>query len=125
MSLLDNVLVSMNLLDEDEEVCDPIEITDNKKQPLLLFLNKHFGDAGIVCIHIKTFIDSREVVDTVVENNVVLISIEGFQDKEQAQRVIDFVAGAVYALDGTFQRISDVVFIASPGTVDIYGDVAR
>jgi cell division inhibitor SepF len=44
-------------------------------------------------------------------------------NKENAQRVIDFLSGAVYALDGNIQKISSGIFIVVPLNVDIMGDL--
>ena len=40
-------------------------------------------------------------------------------DKEQSQRTIDFVCGAAHALNGTAQKISDMVFIFTPSNVSL------
>ncbi len=40
-------------------------------------------------------------------------------DEEVAQRVIDFVAGAVYAMDGLVKKISTAVFLAVPPSVKV------
>ncbi|MBE5732904.1 MAG: cell division protein SepF [Clostridiales bacterium] len=40
-------------------------------------------------------------------------------DEEVAQRVLDFVAGAIYALDGLIKKISTDVFLAVPPFVQV------
>lgn len=40
-------------------------------------------------------------------------------DKEQSQRTIDFICGAAHALNGTAQKISDMVFIFTPSNVSL------
>ena len=42
---------------------------------------------------------------------------------EQAQRFVDFVAGAVFALDGTVQRVSERVLVAVPMSVRLSADL--
>jgi cell division inhibitor SepF len=41
---------------------------------------------------------------------------------EISQRIIDFISGSCYALDGNLQKISNYIFIATPNSVDISGD---
>ena len=40
----------------------------------------------------------------------------------KVERIIDFISGSCYALDGNLQKISNYIFIATPNSVDISGD---
>ena len=40
-----------------------------------------------------------------------------------AQRMVDFLSGAVYCLDGDIQKISNGIFIATPASIEITGDL--
>ena len=44
-------------------------------------------------------------------------------DVELAQRIIDFISGACYAIDGNLQKVSNYIFILTPHSVDITGDL--
>lgn len=68
-----------------------------------------------------TFEDSQEICDTLLTGRATVINLEGFDDK-LAQRTMDFISGAVYAINGKLHRISNCIFIVSPDTVDISGD---
>lgn len=75
-----------------------------------------------VCIMKPTsFEDSQDVCDMLLSGRAAVINLEGF-DVEIAQRVMDFVSGAVYALNGKLHQISSYIFIISPDNVDISGD---
>ena len=43
-------------------------------------------------------------------------------DGDTAQRIIDFVSGSCYAVDGSLQKISNYIFVITPSSVDISGD---
>ncbi|WP_066718312.1 cell division protein SepF [Clostridium sp. Marseille-P299] len=75
-----------------------------------------------VCIMKPTsFEDSQDICDMLLSGRAAVINLEGF-DVEVAQRVMDFVSGAVYAMNGKLHQISSYIFIISPDTVDISGD---
>ncbi len=75
-----------------------------------------------VCIMKPTsFEDSQDICDMLLSGRAAVINLEGF-DVEIAQRVMDFVSGAVYALNGKLHQISSYIFIISPDSVDISGD---
>lgn len=68
-----------------------------------------------------TFEDSQDICDMLLSGRAAVINLEGF-DVELAQRVMDFVSGSVYAMNGRLHQISSYIFIISPETVDISGD---
>ena len=43
--------------------------------------------------------------------------------EEEARRLIDFAAGLTFALRGGFERVTNRVFLLSPATVEVTGDV--
>ena len=75
-----------------------------------------------VCIFKPSSIeDAREITETLLQGKAVVINFEGLH-VEISQRIIDFISGSCYALDGNLQKISNYIFIVTPGSVDISGD---
>ena len=66
--------------------------------------------------------DSREICETLLTNRTVILNLEGM-DVELAQRIIDFISGAAFAISGNLQRISNYIFLVTPANVDISGDL--
>ncbi|MDK2809138.1 MAG: cell division inhibitor SepF [Clostridiales bacterium] len=67
------------------------------------------------------FEDSQDICDMLLTGRAAVVNLEGF-DPEDAQRVMDFISGCVYAINGKLHQISRYIFIFSPETVDISGD---
>lgn len=68
-----------------------------------------------------SFGDSQDICDILLSGRVVVVNLEGF-DPDDAQRIMDFISGAVYAVNGKLQQISRYIFIFSPENIDISGD---
>ena len=68
-----------------------------------------------------TFEDSKDICDMLKEERAIIINLEGIE-AEQAQRMMDFMSGAIYSLDAKIHQISGYVFCISPAKVDISGD---
>ncbi len=68
-----------------------------------------------------TFDDSKEICDMLKDERAIIINLEGIEP-EQAQRMMDFMSGAIYSLDAKIHQISGFVFCISPAKVDISGD---
>lgn len=56
-----------------------------------------------------------------LSNRPVIVNLEGF-DPGDAQRIMDFISGCIYAINGKYHQISKYIFIFSPENVDISGD---
>ena len=70
----------------------------------------------------EEFDDAQDVVVHLKEDMTIVLNVEGLE-VNTAQRIIDFVAGACYAVDGTLQAISGSIFIAAPNNIDVSGDI--
>ena len=69
----------------------------------------------------SSFEDSQEICDLLIEGKAVVANLEGF-DSNEAQRIMDFISGCVYAMNGNLHQISKYIFIFSPDSIDISGD---
>lgn len=66
--------------------------------------------------------DSREICETLLSGRTVILNLEGL-DLEIAQRIIDFISGSAFAINGNLQKISNYIFLVTPTNVDISGDL--
>ncbi len=106
-----------------EPVVQAKQATPFKKSSNSKVVPMRGGRSGMEVCVIKpsTFEDSKEVTETLLSGRAVVLNMEGMH-VETAQRIIDFVSGACYSMNGNLQKISNYIFIATPETVDISGD---
>jgi cell division inhibitor SepF len=72
----------------------------------------------VMVVEPKTFEEALDVIYQLKSRNTVLLNFQ-LLDSTQAQRVIDFLAGATLAMEGHHQRIGDFVFVYTPFNVPI------
>lgn len=70
----------------------------------------------------QEFNEAQTVTDFLKDGKTIVINMEGIE-LTAAQRIIDFIGGACYALDGTLQAISSNIFIAAPQDIEVSGDL--
>ncbi len=77
--------------------------------------------AGISFYDARTFEDAQLVCDKLADGNGVIVrfSKSGTGD---SQRVMDFIAGCVYAINGNIHAASDEFFIFTPKGMELSGD---
>lgn len=119
--------------EEEEQVEDPkairklakVESEDDssKKNNKVTSLNRkrtNIGGMEVYGVKPKDIDDAREITQTLLENKIVLINLEGVSSGN-AERILDFAAGSAYALNASFQKISSAIYIVAPETVEITG----
>ena len=77
-----------------------------------------YKSGEVTVIEPRSFSESAQIVKKLLDKKTVILHLD-LLDKEQSQRTIDFVCGAAHALNGTAQKISDMVFIFTPSNVSL------
>ncbi|MCH5210484.1 MAG: cell division protein SepF [Oscillospiraceae bacterium] len=67
------------------------------------------------------FEDSTGIADEIKGGRLVIFDV-GNLDASDARRVVDFVSGAAYGVNGNVRRVSGGIFVAAPRNIDITGD---
>lgn len=88
-------------------------------KPKVVSMNRTTMQVSI--IKPTTFEDSQEICNMLLASRPVVVNLEGF-DPDDAQRIMDFISGCIYAINGKYHQISKYIFIFSPENVDISGD---
>lgn len=84
--------------------------------------NNNRSSGQVYVIKPQEFNEAQKVTDFLKEGRTIVINMEGIE-VHAAQRIIDFIGGACYALDGSLQAISANIFIAAPHNIDVSGDL--
>jgi cell division inhibitor SepF len=66
----------------------------------------------------KDFDECPRLVKTLRANRPVIINVEQLE-RDVARKIFDFLSGAIYAIDGKVQKVSDNIFVFAPANVDI------
>ena len=75
----------------------------------------------LVVIQPETFEEARDIAIHLKSKKPVVMNLESV-DRDVQRRIVDFLSGAVYALDGNIQKVSNGIFLIAPYNVDIMGD---
>ncbi len=95
-----------------------VDFNNNKQQRS----ESYRGKSEVYVIKPHEISESQTVTDFLKEGKTIVINMEGLE-LAPAQRIIDFIGGACYALNGSLQAISANIFIAAPNTIEVSGDL--
>ena len=102
--------------DTNKETTNPFKKNNGKLVNL-----SNASQLKLVVMQPTSFDDAQDVCDHLKEKKPVVINLE-YADKETARRLIDFLSGAVYGVDGHIQKVSPTIFLIVPFNVDILSD---
>ena len=66
----------------------------------------------------RSFSDVAEIADALRGRQVVIVNLQN-ADRSLLQRVVDFVSGAAYTLDGKIQKLAEAIYLVVPANVII------
>jgi len=79
------------------------------------------GGMKMIVYHPVSYEDTQSIIDNLKNRKPVIVNMEELE-VECAQRILDFLSGAVYALNGTMCKISRGIFVVAPNNYDVVGN---
>lgn len=76
----------------------------------------------VVLVRPESFDSVGQIADHLRERRAVLLNLEQ-TEKNVARRLVDFLSGCAYALDGKIKKVATSTYLVTPFGVDIMGDV--
>lgn len=75
----------------------------------------------MIIYHPISYEDTQNIIDNLKSRKPVIVNMEELEI-DCAQRILDFMAGAVYALNGSIYKISRGIFVVAPNNYDVVGN---
>ena len=66
----------------------------------------------------ESYASVTEIADHLLNRNTVVLNLEA-TNKEVAKRLIDFLAGVAYSIDGQLKNVANNTYIITPRNVDV------
>ena len=76
----------------------------------------------VVLFHPANFNDTSKAADHLRNKKAVIVNMENV-DKAMARRVVDFLSGCAYALDGKVKKVAQSTYLFCPHNMDVVGDL--
>ncbi|WP_456085606.1 cell division protein SepF [Lentibacillus cibarius] len=78
----------------------------------------------VVLYEPRNYNEAQEIADNVVNRRAVVINLHRV-DHQQAKRIVDFLSGTVYAVNGDIQKLGSGTFLCTPENVDVSGSITN
>ncbi len=84
-------------------------LSANKDSHLVLFEPRAYGETQEIAIYLK-------------QKRAAVVNLHRLQ-KEQSKRVIDFLSGVIFAIEGDIQQIGPKIFLCTPKNIGVSGNI--
>ena len=116
-----------------DEVLDDLNSRSSASSAAASTTRRSTSDSKVVNIHTTTqmqvvlvkpdrFDNVSEIAEHLRSKHAVVLNLEA-TNKDIARRLVDFLSGCAYALDGKIKKIAISTYIITPYNVDIVGDL--
>lgn len=72
----------------------------------------------------RSYNEAQEIADNVVNRRAVVVNLQRV-DHHQAKRIVDFLSGTVYAINGDIQKLGAETFLCAPDNIDVSGTISE
>lgn len=70
----------------------------------------------------RAYSESTQIVDYLKNRNTVVVNLKRVTP-DQAKRIVDFLTGSLYAMNGNLQKLGGGIFLCAPNNVNIEGKI--
>ncbi|RKQ37408.1 cell division protein SepF [Oceanobacillus halophilus] len=108
---------------EEEQIpeTNPIH-SKQKNQNVVSLTSVQQPNSKVVLCEPRTYNEAQEIADNIVNKRAVVINLQRV-DRNQAKRIVDFLSGTVYAVNGDIQKLGAETFLCTPENIDVSGSI--
>lgn len=109
-------------IEQHEENETPVqEVRKNKGNIVSIHSQKNIR---VVLNEPRSYEETQEIADHLRSRRPVVVNLHRVRP-DQATRIVDFLSGTVYALNGSISKIGPNIFLCTPDTVEIHGSISE
>ena len=107
-------LFGQNGEEDDEEIDDKSLDT----------LKEVSGDGNkMILFEPRAYSESQQIADYLKNENAVIVNLKRVTP-DQAKRIVDFLSGTLYAIEGGLQKLGGGIFLCTPANVPVEGKIS-
>ena len=103
--------------DEEETFSSTEEYYEMKTEEAL-----EDGKSKMILLEPRAYSEAQQIADHLKKRNTVVVNLKRVTP-EQAKRIVDFLSGTIYAINGKIQKIGGGIFLCAPNNVAVQGEI--
>lgn len=112
-----------NQPDEQEPETSPFETRRSTKNNNVVSIHSQ-KNVRVVLSEPRSYDEAQEIADHLRSRRAVIVNLQRVRS-DLALRIVDFLSGTVYALNGSISKLGPNIFLCTPDTVEIQGAITE
>lgn len=109
--------------EEEDNYSENNSSQPENKQNVVSLTSIQQATSKVVLYEPRTYNEAQEIADHLVNRRTVVINLQQV-DRALGRRIVDFLSGTVYAIEGEMQKLGAETFLCAPDNVDISGSIS-
>ncbi len=88
---------------------------------------KAFADSSssskMILFEPRAYSESQQIADYLKKRSAVVVNLKRVTP-DQAKRIVDFLSGTLYAINGGLQKLGTGIFLCTPNNVNVEGSIS-
>ena len=81
------------------------------------------GGSKMILMEPRAYSESQQIADYLKARNTVVVNLKRVTP-DKAKRIVDFLSGTLYAINGDLQKLGNGIFLCAPNNVNIEGKMS-
>lgn len=82
------------------------------------------GNSKMVLFEPRAYSESQQIADYLKKRNAVVVNLKRVTP-DQAKRIVDFLSGTLYAINGGLQKLGTGIFLCTPNNINVEGSISE
>ena len=87
-------------------------------------LNENEGFSKMILLEPRAYSEAQQIADHLKMRNTVVVNLKRVTS-DQAKRIVDFLAGTIYAIGGDLQKLGNGIYLCTPKNVSVQGKMSE
>ena len=103
---------------------DESDYVENEKNDVnYVAEEKKSNNNKMILLEPRAYSEAQQIADYLKANSAVVVNLKRVTP-EQAKRIVDFLSGTLYAIEGNLQKLGGGIFLCAPGSIDVEGSIS-
>lgn len=122
-------------LQEEEEIVERVRVEEPAAEPEYNFSDSRRNKGNVVGLpsakptrmilsEPRSYDETQEIADHLRARRAVVVNLQRVR-QDLAVRIVDFLSGTVYALNGGITKVGPNIFLCTPESVEIQGSITE
>jgi cell division inhibitor SepF len=135
MGVMNKFMNFLGLQEEEEVIHRERVVEEHEEAETNPYEQRNKNKANVVSIHSqksskvvlsepRSYDETQEIADHLRSRRAVVVNLQRVRP-ETGVRIVDFLSGTVYALNGYISKLGPNIYLCTPDSVDIHGHISE